>query len=473
MAEINKSIFREYDVRGRVNNRELNEKTMELIGKAFGTYLARKGIRKVVVGHDFRSYSEKLKNALVRGLSLTGAHIIDIGLVLTPMLYYAQYHFKTKGGAMITASHNPNGWSGVKLSSDFSRTLVGNEIKDVYQIIRRGNFKQGQGLIKKDHFKSHIKEVYSQAVAGRVSIKKPFKIVVECGNGTAGFFAPDILRKAMPANCEIVELFCNPDWTFPHHMPDPESKDVKQALSDKVKKEKADLGISYDGDGDRFGVVDEKGNNVWSDRLLILLARQVLEKRPGSKIVFDVKCTQALSEDIKKHSGVPIMARTGHSYIKRKLRQEGAILAGERSGHFFIADNWYGFDDGIFASLRLIEYLSNQDRSLSEVLRTTPLYDWVVSSTIYVACPDDKKFQLVKSLIEEFKKDYGSKSVIDVDGARVIFKEGWGLVRASSTEPALTLNFEAKNEEKLEEIKNIFKEKLSKYSEVSKKWKNE
>ena len=470
MAEINKLMFREYDIRGKVNNRELNEKTMELIGRGFGTYLARRGIQNVIVGHDLRSYSERLKDALIRGLVSTGAHIIDIGMVLTPMLYYAQYHFRTKGGAMITASHNPNGWSGIKLASDFSKTLVGDEVQEVYRIIKGKDFKIGQGLIKKDHFRSHIKEVYTESVVRRVNIKKPLKIVVECGNGTASIFVPDILRKA---GCELIELFCEPDWTFPHHVPDPESKKAKEVLSAKVKEVKADLGISFDGDGDRLGVVDEKGNNVWSDRLLILLARQVLERKPGAKIIFDVKCTQALPEDIRKHGGIPIMWKTGHSYAKRKLHEENAILAGERSGHFFLADNWYGFDDAAFASLRLFEYLSEQDKPLSEILKTTPFFDYVISPTIYISCPDDKKFQITKSLVEEFKKEYEEKNVIDIDGARVIFKDGWGLVRASSTEPALTVLFEAKNQEKLDEIKSIFKKKLSKYPEVGKKWKNE
>ena len=463
-------MFREYDVRGRVNNRELNEKTMELIGRGFGTYLGRKGIMDIVVGHDFRSYSERLKNALVKGLVSTGAHIIDIGMVITPMLYYAQYHFRVKGGAMVTASHNPNNWSGIKLAHGFSKTLLGDELQEIYRIIKKGDFREGQGFIKADHFMSHIKEVYGEAVTRRVNIKKPLKVVVECGNGTAGFFAPEILKKV---GCEVIELFCEPDWTFPHHTPDPESKKVKEVLSTKVKEVKADLGISFDGDGDRLGVVDEQGNNVWSDRLLILLARQVLERQEGSKIIFDVKCTQALPEDIKKHGGIPIMWKTGHSHAKKKLHEENAILAGERSGHFFIADNWYGFDDAIFASLRLIEYLSEQRKSLSGILKTTPFYDYVISPTIYIFCSDDKKFQVVESLVKEFKKEHGKENVIDIDGARVDFKGGWGLVRASSTEPALVVIVEAKNQEKLEEIKNIFKEKFKKYPEIGKKWKNE
>ena len=470
MTEINKLMFRNYDIRGRANRRELNEKTLELIGRGFGTYLGRRKIQDVVVGYDFRSYSEKFKNAFVKGLVSTGAHIIDIGLSLTPMLYWAQYYFRTKGGAMITASHNPNGWSGIKLASDFSKTLAGDEIQEIYSIIKKGDFRVGQGLIKRDHFNDHIKDVYTEVVTRRVNIKKPLKIVVECGNGTASFFAPNILRKT---GCKITEFFCEPDWTFPHHIPDPESKKAKEALAEKVKKTKADLGISFDGDGDRLGVVDEKGNDVWSDRLLILMARQVLERHPGAKIVFDVKCTQALPEDIKNYGGVPIMWKTGHSYIKRKLQEEGAALAGERSGHFYFVDNWYGFDDAIFASLRLIEYLSEQNKSFSEILKTTPFYDYVNSPTIYIPCPDEKKFEIVKLLVENFKKEYGVKNVIDIDGARVNFEDGWGLVRASSTEPALVVIFEAKNQEKLEEIKNIFKVKLGKYHEIGKKWRNE
>lgn len=477
MTEINKSIFRGYDVRGRVNNKELNKKTMELIGKSFGTYLGRRKINDVVVGYDFRSYSLKLKDALVKGLVSTGAHIIDIGMALTPMLYYAQYHFRVKGGAMVTASHNPNGWSGVKLCHDFSKTLLGDEVQEIYRIIKGGDFRIGQGLIKKDHIGDQIKSVYSEAVARRVNIKKPLKVVVECGNGTAGIFAPNILRKVMStgrqAGCKVIELFCELDPTFPHHLPNPESKEVKDILSTKVKETNADLGISYDGDGDRLGVVDELGNNIWSDKVLVLLARQVLEKYPSAKIVFDVKCTQALIEDIKNHGGIPIMWKTGHSHIKRKLQEEKAALGGERSGHFFLTDNWYGFDDAIFASLRLIEYLSEQGRPLSEILKTIPFYDYVNSPTIYIPCPDDKKFEIVKLLVEEFKKEHGAENVIDIDGARVNFEDGWGLVRASSTEPALTVLFEAKNQEKLEEIKNIFKKKLNQYKEVGKKWKNE
>ena len=470
MVKINKTMFREYDIRGQINNQGFNKKSAELIGKAFGTYLNRKRIKTIVVGRDYRSYSEELEMALICGLSSTGIHIIDIGLCLTPMLYYAQYYFKSKGGAMITASHNPNGWSGVKLAADFSKTLQAKEIQEIYEIIKSGSFKIGQGLIEKDHKSTHIKEAYTQSAIRRVNIKKPLKVVVECGNGTASFFALDILKKAMFASnqvgSEVVELFCKPDWDFPHHIPNPESEEVKKILSKKVKQVKADLGVSFDGDGDRLGVVDELGNNIWSDKLFILLARQALKGHSGAKIVFDVKCTRGLAEDIKKHKGIPIMCKTGHSNIKNKIFEEKAILGGERSGHFFILDNWYGFDDGIFACLKFLEFLSNQDKPLSEIIKTIPYWDYLVSPTLYIFCSDNKKFHIADSLVKEFKKDYGNKKVIDIDGARVEFKNAWGLVRASSTQPALTLNFEAKNKQEMKKIKDIFKKKLSKYLKI-------
>lgn len=466
MPELNKTMFRDYDIRGRVNNKELNKKTIELIGKGFGTYLAHRGIYDVIVGYDFRSHSEKLRNAFNEGLVSTGAHIIDVGMALSPIVHYAQYHFKTRGGAIITASHNPKDWNGVKLMDGFSKDLIGREIQEIYRIIKKGEFKTGQGLIKN----TPIKDVYGEAVARRINIKKPLKVVVGCGNGTAGAFAPTILRKA---GCKVVEFLCDLDWNFPSHTPNPSLKKGQELLATKVKEAKADLGLSYDGDGDRLGAVDELGNNIWSDRLLILLARQILEKQPGSKIIFDVKCTQALQKDIKKHKGIPIMHRTGHSYLTKKAKEEGALLSGERSGHFILSDNWYGFDDAIFASLRLIEYLSEQKKPLSELIKSTPFYNYPISPTIYVNCPDDKKFQIVDQLTEEFKKEYGEKNVTEIDGARVKFKNGWGLVRASSTGPNLTLVFEAKNQEKLEEIKKLFKQKFSKYPEIGKKWENE
>ncbi len=466
MAQIEKTMFREYDLRGKVNDAELNEETMQLIGRGFGTYLFRRGVKDVIAGHDFRSYSESLQKALIKGLINTGCRVVDIGMVLTPMLYFAQHHFKIKGGAMVTASHNPNGWSGVKLSDDFSKTLGGSGLQEVYQIISNDDFLQGEGGGKKDS----IKEAYFENLFGRIKIAKKLKVVVECGNGTAGAFAPEIIKKA---GCEVIPLFCELDASFPHHNPDPETKIAKEALGQKVKETGADLGVSFDGDGDRFGVVDEKGANIWTDRALILLARQVLKERPGAKIVFDVKCTQALPQDIKNHGGTPIMWKTGHTHIKNKMQEENAEFAGERSGHVFFAYNYYGFDDALFAALKFLEYLAVQNQPLSELIAQTPFSDYVISPTIHIFCPDEKKYEVINSLVEEFKKEYGQDRVIDINGARVLFDEGWGLIRASSNIPALVAIFEAKNKEKLEEYKAVFRQKLQQYPKVSYKWENE
>lgn len=456
-------MFREYDLRGRVNDEELNEKSMGLIGKGLGTFLIRKDIKDMVVGYDLRTYSEGLKNALIKGLRYTGCNIIDIGLCLTPTLYFAQYHFQVKGGAMVTASHNPNGWSGVKMADDYSKTLI-EELQEIYKLIVNDDFEKGEGSYRKED----IKEVYINDMAKRIKLAHPLKVVIECGNGGGGLFAPEALRRV---GCEVTELYCEPDPTFPHHNPNPETKEAKEVLGKKVKEVGADIGIGVDGDGDRLGVVDEKGNNIWSDRLLILLARQALKKNPGGKIVFDVKCTQALIEDIKAHGGIPIMWKTGHSYIKRKTHEEGAILGGERSGHFFIKDNYYGFDDAVFSALRVVEYLAAQPESLSKLIESTPSY--VISPTIHVSCPDDKKYDVVNQLTEEFKKEYGEEKVIDINGARVMFDDGWGLVRPSSNIPVLVLVFEAKTEKRMNEIKELFSEKLNKFPEVDKKWENE
>lgn len=454
-------MFREYDIRGQVNEQEINENTMELLGKSFGTFLLRQHIPQTVIGHDFRAYSPQLHKAFLLGVLSTGCNVIDVGMCLTPMLYFAQHYFKSKGGAMITASHNPNGWSGVKLSNNYSYTLIGTEVQEIYKLILEDDYCKGKGSYEQ----SSIREAYKEMVREKIRLTKPLKMVIECGNGTAGAFAPEIFR-AM--GCDVVELFCNLDATFPHHNPDPEKKIAKEVLAAKVKDVGADIGIGLDGDGDRLGVVDEQGNNIWSDRVAILLARQALQKQPGGKVVFDVKCTRALEEDIKGQGGIPIMWKTGHSYIKKKCHDEDAIFGGERSGHFFIRDDYYGYDDGVFAAARLIEYLSAQQQPFSQIIAQTPYYE--MSPTIHVYCPDDKKYAVAEKLTDEFKKNY---SVIDVNGARVLFDNGWGLVRASSNEPKLVLVFEGNTQEDIAQYKQIFRNVFAQYPEISSEWENE
>ncbi len=458
---MNKYMFREYDIRGQVNESEMNETSMQQIGKAFGTFLLRQNITKTIVGYDFRSYSEKFHNAFITGFLATGCNVIDVGMCLTPMLYYAQHYFKSKGGAMITASHNPNGWTGVKLSNNLSYTLIGDEVQQIYNLCLTENFERGEG--KREQ--RNIREPYLDMIKNKLQLKKKIKVVVECGNGTAGAFAPDTLRAI---GCEVVELFCNLDAMFPHHNPNPESQIAKEVLGAKVKEVGADIGVGFDGDGDRLGVVDENGNNIWSDRVAILLARQAIEKNPGGKVVFDVKCTKALEEDIKAHGGIPIMWKTGHSYIKKKCHDENAVFGAERSGHFFIRDNYYGYDDGVFAAAKLISYISEQSKLFSEIIAATPYYE--MTPTMHVHCPDDKKYGIAENLTKQFKEKY---NVIDVNGARVLFDNGWGLVRASSNEPKLVLVFEGETKENIEEYKQIFREAFAQFPEISSSWENE
>ena len=462
MAQIDRSMFREYDIRGRVNVNELNPTTAGWIGQAYGTFLEKRGVDTVIVGHDSRHGSKAVNDTLIAGIVSTGRHVIDIGMCLTPMMYWSQYRFDSKGGAMITGSHNPKDWSGFKLACGLSYTLIGDEIREILSSIENEKFFKGQGSLRRES----VADEYAEDLAKRVRMRKKLRIVVDTGNGTAGAFAPDILRRA---GIDVIEQFTELDPDFPNHEPDPALKKTVEALGARVIKEKADLGFAFDGDGDRLGVVDEKGSVIWPDRYMILLARQVLEKQPGAKIVFDVKVSQALEEDIAAHGGKPIMWKTGHSHIKAKLHEEKAALAGEMSGHVFFVENYYGFDDGIYAGLRLAEYISQVGKPLSEIIAATPYY--ISTPTIDVDCPDDKKYQVVEKLTAEFKRDF--KKVVDINGARVTFDDGWGLVRASSNLPVLVLRFEAKTQDRLDEIKTLFKKYMDKYPEIGKVWHNE
>jgi phosphomannomutase/phosphoglucomutase len=462
MAQIERSMFREYDIRGRMKDTELNPEAARLIARAYGTFLDQRGIKTVVVGHDSRHGSKAVHQPLIEGIVSTGRDVIDIGMCLTPMMYWAQYHFQSQGGAMITGSHNPKDWSGFKLASGLSCTLVGDEIREILSLIESDRFVEGKGTRRAES----VAELYAKDLAGRVHMKKKLRVVVDTGNGTAGAFAPDILRRS---GLDVIEQFTELDPDFPNHEPDPALKQTVEALGARVRKEKADLGFAFDGDGDRMGVVDEKGEVIWPDRYMILLARQVLEKQPGAKIVFDVKVSQALEEDIAAHGGIPIMWKTGHSHIKAKLREEKAALAGEMSGHIFFVQNYYGFDDGVYAGLRFAEYVSEVGKPVSEIIAGTPYY--ISTPAIDVDCPDDKKYGVVDKLTAELKRDF--PRVVDINGARVIFEDGWGLVRASSNLPVLVLRFEAKTQARLDEIKALFRKYMDKYPEIGKVWHNE
>lgn len=459
MPILKKTMFREYDLRGRESDEELNEQSMYYIGRGFAAYLHKKGITEAVVGHDARGTSESFHQSVIKGLTESGINVIDTGIVTTPMGYWSQYHLKVKGLVTVTASHNPVGWNGVKLGTDYSYTLLTDELQEVYEIISKEQFVDGTGTVRKEE----IADAYRKDLVSRVNIAKKFKVLVNTGNGTAGLFVPEILREA---GVEVVEHFTEVDPSYPNYTPNPDGTAMMDDTAKQTVDNGCDLGFAFDGDGDRLGLVDEKGNVIWPDRYMILLSRLVLSKNPGAKIVFDVKVSEALPEDIKAHGGEPIMWKTGHSYIKSKMQETGASLAGEMSGHIFFADGYYGFDDSMIAGLKLLEYLSTQEKPLSELIDDTPYY--ISTPTIQVQTTDEDKYDIVEELVGEFKAE-GYK-VIDINGARVYTEKGWGLVRASSNTPSLVLRFEAKDQEELEKLKTMMREKLDKYEKVSKDW---
>ncbi len=459
------TMFREYDIRGRINERELNNDSVRLIGRGFGTMLVRQGIRRAVLGYDCRESSPAFRDAMAEGLTACGCDVVDIGMVLSPVLYWSQNVLNIKGGVMITASHNPPEWNGLKLSNAPSMTLLRPALLELMELINKQDFESGKGSRRSED----VRDRYIQDSIGRVNIRHGMRVVVDCGNGTAGPWAPDVLRAA---GCEVDCLFCEVDPTFPNHFPNPSDNENMRALQARVPATKAEIGIGFDGDGDRIGAVDSTGKIVYADRIVMLLARHVLSRHPGAKIVFDVKCSQALVDDIEAYGGVPVMWKTGHSYMKAKMREEKAMLAGERSGHIAFAPDWerpgqvprpefhYGIDDAVFAALRLLEYLSHETKTMHELLAEADPY--LTSPEIQITCPDTEKYGIVDKLVAEFKREYGD-DVIDINGARVKLHGGWGLVRASSNVPALVLVFEAKTEADLVAIRDIFQQKLDVY----------
>ncbi|HEV2339869.1 MAG TPA: phosphomannomutase/phosphoglucomutase [Patescibacteria group bacterium] len=461
MPILKRTMFREYDLRGREADDELNDTSMYHIGKGFGKFLHDRNITQCVVGHDARGTSEGFHKQVIKALTESGIDVVDIGTVTTPLSYWSQYYLKVKGLVCITASHNPVGWNGVKLGSDYSYTLLTKELQEVYDTITKEDYYTAEkpGTVRKED----IIDAYIKDLLSRAKISRKFKILVNTGNGTAG---PIYVKALKEAGQDIVEHFTNVDPAYPNYTPNPDGTAMMEDTGKQTVSNKCDFGFAFDGDGDRLGLVDEKGNTIWPDRYIILLSRLVLSKHPGAKIVFDVKVSEALPEDITAHGGMPIMWKTGHSYIKAKLAEEKAAMAGEMSGHIFFVDDFYGFDDGLFAALKILEYLSTQEKPLSEIVAGTPYY--VSTPTIQVKTTDEDKYNVVEKVTKEFK-DEGYK-VVDINGARVYMDNGWGLVRASSNTPTLVLRFEAKTKEDLDKIMVTFKEKLAKFPIVSKDW---
>ncbi len=436
---MNKEIFREYDIRG-IADKDIPTKDAELIGKAYGTIIHNNGGSKVVLGRDNRISGPRIFDAVKKGILSTGVNIVYIGEISTPLLYYAVNKLGVDGGMSVTASHNPPEYNGFKIMVG-KEAIHGEKIMEIFNVATEGRFSRGRGRFEE----KNLEEQYLSEIAWTVKLEKKPKVVIDAGNGMASELGPRLMEKI---GIKPICLYCKKDSGFPNHPADPVIEENVADLKRKVLEEKADIGIAYDGDADRIGVVDEKGNLIYGDKLLGVLAAELLERKPGSKIIFEVKCSQSLPEWIEKKGGKPIMWKTGHSLIKAKMREERALLAGEMSGHMFFAENWYGFDDALLASAKILEVLSKSDKTVSELVNEMPSY--VSSPEIRVDCADSKKADVVKRMTEKYSKLY-PKSVT-IDGIRIIMDNGWALVRQSNTQAKIILRFEAKTQKELDKI---------------------
>lgn len=451
LMETNPNIFRQYDIRG-IADQDLTDPVVEKIGRAIGSYYLRGGVREAIVGQDIRISSPRIAKALTSALQETGIDVIEIGTVPTPVLYFSLFHYDKSAGIMITGSHNPKAFNGMKIC--FNKTSIyGDEIQRLRTIAEGKIFNIGKGRrTRVDPIPDYIDEILSRVVIKNV----PF-LVLDPGNGTVGPIIDGILSK-LGLDYEIMNK--NPDGNFPVHLPDPTVVEYVEPLIQRVK-EKGGVGIGFDGDGDRIGVINEDGEIVWGDHLLGIYAKPIIEHQPGARIIFEVKCSRGLIEYIESLGGVPIMYKTGHSLIKAKMKEESALIAGEMSGHMFFADNYYGYDDAIFAALRLLEILSEEEKSLKELDQEIPRY--FSTPEIRIDCPDREKFKVVETVKEEFSK---RNKVITIDGVRIEYPDGWGLIRPSNTQPILVLRFEAKTEERLEEIRSEVIDFLKRFPEL-------
>ncbi len=448
---IDNKIFRQYDIRG-VWSKDLTPESVYLIGRAFGTLalnvLGKKSVR-LSVGRDVRLSSGAIAEGLIRGLVSTGAGVVDIGECPTPVQYFSLHRLDLDGGVMVTGSHNPPEYNGFKLSIG-KETIFGDEIQRIREIAGAQEFAEGRGTVEKKEMLGDYAGYLKKDFSGFSGIK----VVLDAGNGTAGLVAPRILEEL---GAEVIRLFCEPDGNFPNHHPDPVVPENLQALREKVMSESADLGVAYDGDSDRLGVVDSDGEIVWGDRLMILFAREILQKSPGAAIIGEVKCSQVMYDDITRNRGKAIMWKTGHSLIKKKMKEEKALAAGEMSGHIFFADRYFGYDDAIYATLRLMEILKKTGAPYRMKRLLAGLPQVFSTPEIRFDCPDDLKFRVTEMMREAFS----GYDVNTIDGARINFGEGWALVRASNTQPALVMRFEAQDGPSLKRIRETVEEKLA------------
>lgn len=445
---MNPNIFREYDIRGIVGQ-DLTEETVAVLGKAIGTFFNQNGAKRIAIGFDARESSPVFERLLTEGFNASGCDAVLIGRVPTPVLYHTVYTKDVDGGVMITGSHNPPDHNGFKICLG-KQTLFGSQIQEIKDIAFSGEFAEGTGNIE------NIKVLadYENDILSKIDFgKRKLKAVIDGGNGMGGVTAVPIYEKL---GIEMVKLFTEPDSQFPNHHPDPTVTENLQDCIKAVKETNADLGIAFDGDGDRIGLIDENGRIIWGDELMVLLSREILKVKPNATIIAEVKCSQNLYNDIEKHGGNAIMWKAGHSIIKAKMKETNAALAGEMSGHIFFADRFYGFDDATYAGARVLEILSKTDKKLSELLSDLP--ETFSTPELRVECTEEQKFEIVQKIADEFSR---TNEVITIDGARIIFENGWGLVRASNTQAILVLRFEADSEENLRKIRQTVESRVN------------
>jgi phosphomannomutase/phosphoglucomutase len=458
MTQVNTTIFRKYDIRGTVtgDNPQLTPDLARLVGKALGTYLPKTfGTDRMFVGMDNRLSSPPLQQALMEGVASTGLNVTDIGAVLTPTVYYASASYHGVGaGVMITGSHLTTQYNGIKMAYG-AQALADQQIQDLLKIIQEDAFAVGSGTIDTDY---DMINRHMAAIQSKVKMARPLKVVLDAGNGLAGTYVPPVLRNL---GLEVECLYCESDGTYPNHLPNPEDPSTTKDLEAKVVEIGADVGLGFDGDSDRCGFIDEHGHHIAADRLLALLARDLLSRHPGASIVFDVKASQALPDEIRKYGGVPVMWKTGHSLMKRKMHEIGSPLGGEVSGHLFIGEDYYGFDDAPLVALKALQIFSQSDKSVSALFDEIPKL--VATPEIILSAPDNVKFAIIEEITQELSGKY---EVVTLDGVRAMFPNGWGVVRASNTQPAVTLRFEAYTAPDLVEYMGIFKALLDKHPEI-------
>jgi phosphomannomutase/phosphoglucomutase len=448
MTSIAPEIFKAYDIRGIVD-KTLTEPATEAIGRGLGTVAAGKGVKRFVVGRDGRLSGPKLVAALTRGLTATGMDVIDIGVVATPMVYFGTYLFETGSGVMVTGSHNPPEYNGLKMMVA-GETLAAESIQDLRRLVEGGKFARGTGKVEQ----ADISGSYLDRIASDVKLERPMTIAVDCGNGSPGAFAPKLYRRL---GCEVIELFCDVDGTFPNHHPDPSKPENLKDLMSELARTDAEVGLAFDGDGDRLGVVTKSGRIIYPDRQLMFFAADVLLRNPGAEIIFDVKCTRNLFPWIRQHGGKPLLWKTGHSLIKSKLKETGAPLAGEMSGHVFFKDRWYGFDDGLYAGARLLELLSRVEDP-TKALESLP--DSISTPEINVPLAAEGENHRLIGELQKSARFEGATDVNTIDGLRVEYPDGFGLMRASNTTPVLVLRFEGDSRAALDRIQQEFKRVL-------------